>query len=87
MRDMICACMSVGKPGKGCVVTSTPRRAQERRASTPSVVGSISMPIWRILAITASSSSKGQSVSSNSPSVIPAAARRVPASMRSGMMR
>ena len=67
--------MSVGKPGKGCVVTSTPRRAQERRASTPSAVGSISMPIWRILAITASSSSKGQSVSSNSPSVIPAAAR------------
>ena len=84
---MIWACMSVGKPGKGSVVTLTPTSSVPRRQSTPPATSPIHTPISRSLEATASSSDSGQSSSSSSPSVIAAAHRNVPASMRSGMMR
>lgn len=55
-----------------------PAQGGQRRASTPSAVGSISMPIWRILAITASSSSSKGVREQQLAVGDPAAARRVP---------
>jgi hypothetical protein len=53
MIVMYCACMSVGKPGYGMVVTSEDRSvrgARTRRLSGPS---SMRMPVSRSLSITA----------------------------------
>ncbi len=84
---MTCACMSVGKPGNGLVVTSAGRGRSGQRARTH--VGPISRttPISSSLASTDEMWSGTRSVTVTSPPVIAAATMRVPASTRSGTTR
>ncbi len=82
---MNCACMSVGKPGNGCVEMSAGLNSGLPRTRMPSPSAVTSAPAARSLAITASRCSGRQSRTTTSPRVIAAATSNVPASMRSGM--
>ena len=94
------ACRSVGKPGKGCVVISTGRRAPVRRTYAVVRMGSppgmsrascspssTSTPAARSISTGPTKPSTGQFAMVSSPWVIAAAMAYVPASMRSGMIR
>ena len=83
---MNCACMSVGNPGCGAVRTLTARRGPSRRTRmrSPSMV--MSAPTSRSLSITALNESGCAPVTVTSPPAAAAAARKVPVSMRSGMI-
>ena len=85
ISTMNCACMSVGKPGNGCVDTSAGRNSALPRTRMPSPSATTSAPAARSLAMTASRCSGRQSRSSTLPPVIAPATSSVPASMRSGM--
>ena len=84
---MYCACMSVGKPGWGSVVTleaCSVRGARTRRLSGPS---SMRTPVSRSLSMTARRCAGRQLRISTSPPAMAQAAMKVPVSMRSGITR
>ena len=84
---MTCACMSVGKPGNGLVITSAGPGRSGPRTRTEAAPTSRLTPHSSSLASTAERCSGTSPVTVTSPPVIAPATIRVPASMRSGSTR
>ena len=82
-----CACMSVGNPGYGAVLRWVERSGPSRRMRRWSWRASIVAPASASLSITDDSVVGSAPVSVTSPPVAVAAARKVPVSIRSGMIR
>ena len=85
IKTMNCACMSVGKPGYGCVLTSTLLKASPPATVRPLSSTLILAPASFSLSMQASRCAGSQPRSVTCPRVRAAATMKVPASIRSGM--
>ena len=86
-RTMVCACMSVGKPGNGSVWMSVGTSGRSRQARHQSVPRSIEMPICSYFLSTRPRCSGAKPRTVTGSPVRAPTARNVPASMRSPTTR